>query len=254
MSTRTLEGNTALVTGGGVGIGLGVAQALAEDGARIALTYRTHEPDAETLKSLQASSGHDVIAIRADLTDPSEVDAMAADLRERLGALDILVNNVGGLIQRSSVQDMSFELWRRVLATNLDSTFLVTHALLPIIRRDRGRIVNVASLAGRNGGHPGATAYASSKAAIFGFTRGLSKELAPAGITVNALAPGFIEDTPFHSTFTTEESKRQTISTIPAGRAGVPADVAAAVVWLAAENTGFITGTVLDINGGQYFG
>ena len=117
-----------------------------------------------------------------------------------------------------------------------------------------GRIINVASLAGRNGGHPGATAYASSKAAVFGFTRGLSNDLPPSGITVNALAPGFIEATPFHDTFTTPDSKAATITTIPLQRAGIPADVSGIALWLASDQSSFITGTVLDINGGQYFG
>lgn len=245
---------TALITGGGVGIGLAIAQALATDGAQIALTYRTHEPSPEAVADLAERSGSDVLVLKVDATSPAEVDGMASAVREAFGTLDILVNNVGGLVQRSLIADMDFELWRTVMATNLDSTYLVTHALLPSIREGSGRIINIASLAGRNGGHPGATAYATSKAALFGFTRGLAKELAPAGITVNALAPGFIEDTPFHSTFTTEDSKRDTITTIPTGRAGVPADVAQASVWLAAPAASFVTGTIVDINGGQYFG
>jgi 3-oxoacyl-[acyl-carrier protein] reductase len=180
--------------------------------------------------------------------------AAAAQISDKLGKLDILVNNVGGLVKRSPISEMPFELWKEVIAVNLDSAFLITHYLLPILSRGNGRIINIASLAGRNGGHPGATAYAAAKAALFGFTRGLSKELAPEGITVNALAPGFIEGTPFHDTFTTAESKRVSISTIPVGRAGAPNDVASAALWLASDSAAFVTGTVIDINGGQYFG
>jgi 3-oxoacyl-[acyl-carrier protein] reductase len=161
---------------------------------------------------------------------------------------------MGGLVERAKIGDMPFELWRKVLSVNLDSTFLVTHHLLQLLARGNGRIVNIASLAGRNGGHAGATAYATTKAGLFGFTRGLSKELAPEGITVNALAPGFIEATPFHDTFTTAESTKATITTIPVGRAGIPSDVASASVWLATDGAAFVTGTVIDINGGQYFG
>lgn len=252
--TASLAGRTALVTGGGVGIGLAIAQDLARHGARVAITYRTHEPDEEVLADLAKLSGAAPLALQVDVTDPSQVNQLAETLRSEFGTLDVLVNNVGGLIQRATIEEMDFALWRTVMATNLDSTFLVTNAMLPFLRRDGGRIVVMASLAGRNGGHPGATAYASSKAALFGFTRGLAKELAPEGITVNALAPGFIEDTPFHSTFTSEDSKLQTIRSIPAGRAGVPADVSQTVVWLAGEGSAFVTGTVVDINGGQYFG
>ena len=133
-----------------------------------------------------------------------------------------MVNNVGGLIERSSIAKMDIELRRRVLAVNLDSLFLATHHVIPVLEPDGGRIINVASLAGRTGGHAGATAYATAKAGIFGFTRGLAKELAAGGTTVNALAPGFIEATPFHDTFTSEESKVATIAAIPAGRAGNP--------------------------------
>lgn len=254
MSNLSLQGTTALVTGGGVGIGLGIAQALADAGARVAVTYRTHAPGDDVLARLRDASGAEPLALQVDATVPEQVDAMAAAIRTAFGTLDIVVNNVGGLIQRSPIVEMDFELWRTVMATNLDSTFLVTHAVLPFVRPQRGRIINIASLAGRNGGHAGATAYAASKAAIFGFTRGLSKELAASGITVNAVAPGFIEDTPFHSTFTTEASKQETIAGIPVGRAGNPADVAQACVWLATEGTGFVTGTIVDINGGQFFG
>jgi 3-oxoacyl-[acyl-carrier protein] reductase len=240
-----------LITGGATGIGRAIAVELARAGARVAVTYRTHEPDDELTAELSAAG--QAVLLPLDATAEDEVASTMQRLAGEFGSLDILVNNAGGLVQRSTIAEMDFTLWRKVIAVNLDSMFLVTHHALPFLAAG-GRIINVASLAGRNGGHPGATAYASSKAAVFGFTRGLSKELAPSGITVNALAPGFIEATPFHDTFTTPDSKAATITTIPLQRAGTPADVSGIALWLASDQSSFITGTVLDINGGQYFG
>lgn len=252
MFEQSLHGKTALVTGGGTGIGQGIALALAKAGTRIAITYNNHKPDQDFADEVERHAGHPLTSLQLDATVETEVQRTVELLGREFGGLDILVNNVGGLIQRSAIGDMDFKLWRQVLAVNLDSTFLMTHFALPLINGG-GRIINIASLAGRNGGHAGATAYATSKAAIFGFTRGLSKELATSGITVNALAPGFIEATPFHDTFTTAESKAATLETIPLGRAGVPEDVAGAALWLASDHARFVTGTVVDINGGQYF-
>ena len=248
-----LRGRTALVTGGGAGIGAELAIALARAGVRLAITYRTHAPSDVAVEAM-AAFGHVPLVARLDATLEASVVDLMRRVTERFGIIDILVNNVGGLVQRATIEDMSFGLWREVMGVNLDSTFLVTHHALPHLARGHGRIINVASLAARNGGHAGATAYAASKAALFGFTRGLAKEVASRGITVNALAPGFIEATPFHDTFTTETSKAATIATIPVGRAGRPSDIAGAALWLASDTAAFVTGTVIDINGGQYFG
>jgi 3-oxoacyl-[acyl-carrier protein] reductase len=240
-----------LVTGGGTGIGRAIATELARAGARVAITYRAHEPDDELTAQLAIAG--DPVLVPLDATAEDQVVAAIDRVGDAFGSLDILVNNAGGLVARSTIADMDFALWRKVIAVNLDSMFLVTHYALPILNRG-GRIINIASLAGRNGGHPGATAYASSKAAVFGFTRGLAKELAPSGVTVNALAPGFIEATPFHDTFTTPESKAATITTIPMQRAGTPTDVSGVVVSLVSDPFRFVTGAVVDVNGGQYFG
>lgn len=247
-----LSGRTALVTGGGVGIGAAIAEELARRGARIFITYRSHEPDENALARLRTPEGQEAMALRVDLTVEEEVQRLHDSVAAAAGRLDILVHNAGGLVQRSAIVDMPYELFRRVQVLNVDSVFLVTHHLLPLMS-EGGRIVTVASLAGRSGGHAGATAYATAKAALFGFTRGLAGELAPAGITVNAVAPGFIEATPFHDTFTTAASKTETVNAIPLGRAGSPADVASAVVWLSSPSASFTTGVVLDVNGGQHF-
>jgi 3-oxoacyl-[acyl-carrier protein] reductase len=253
-TTSSLLGKTALVTGAGIGIGRAIAIGLASAGARVAITYRTHTPDDDLLNCLRSQTGFDPPAIRLDATSEQEVIEAVEAINTELGSVNILVNNVGGLVERASIGEMSFDLWRAVLAVNLDSMFLMTHHIKRIFHSDGGRIINVASLAGRNGGHAGATAYAASKAAVFGFTRGLATEMAPEGTTVNALAPGFIEETPFHDTFTTDESKAMTIATIPVGRAGLPGDVADAAVWLASPGSSFVSGTIIDINGAQYFG
>lgn len=249
----SLANKNVLVTGGGVGIGREIALELARAGGRVVITYLTHEPDAELAEEVKEASGYDLVSLRVDATSKTDVRDAVARVAATLGSIDVLVNNIGGLIQRSSIKDMDFELWERVMSVNLDSAFLATHYALPYMNTGWGRIINVASLAGHNGGHPGAVAYGTSKAALFGFTRGLSKEVAAQGITVNAVAPGFIEATPFHDTFTTAESKAATIASIPVQRAGTPADVAAAVAWLASPLASFVTGTTVNINGGQYF-
>lgn len=250
---QLLAGKTALVTGGGIGIGKAIARLYAEAGARIAITYRTHEPDPAFTEDIASLTGREPLALAADATDPVQVSAAIASVERTLGGLDVLVNNVGGLVRRATLDQLTLELWQSILRVNLDSTFLFSQAALPLLRRGaHSRIITIASLAGHTGGHPGALAYATAKAALFGYTRALATELAPDGITVNSLAPGFIEATPFHDTFTTAESKARTVAGIPLGRAGTPEDVAGAALWLASGYADYVTGTVTDINGGQY--
>ncbi|WIY84026.1 SDR family NAD(P)-dependent oxidoreductase [Propionimicrobium sp. PCR01-08-3] len=248
----TLAGKRALVTGGGVGIGAETARVLAREGARVALTYRTHKPDDGFLRELEDLSGNPVLALAVDATEEPDVVHAVAQVSESFGGIDILVNNIGGMVQRSRLEDMTVELWRTVLDVNVLSTMLFTREAHAHMGRG-ARIINVASLAGENGGHPGALAYASSKGAVITFTRALARELAPEGITVNAVAPGFIEDTPFHDTFTSADSKAETVTTIPMGRVGEPAEVGEAIGWLATDRASFVSGEVLDINGAQYF-
>jgi 3-oxoacyl-[acyl-carrier protein] reductase len=247
----SLTGKSALVTGGATGIGRAVALTLAQAGADVAVTYLSHSGDLVTDEIRKL--GRYAVAFSLDATDSGEVDRVVGRAAQELGGhIDVLVNNAGGLVARKAVADMDDAHWRRVLDLNLTSTFFCTRATLPFMR-DGGRIVNISSLAARTGGGPGSTAYASAKAGILGFTRGLAKELGSRGITVNAIAPGMILDSPFHATFTPAESQRATIAATPLGRAGLPADCAAAVLYLVSELGSFLTGVTIDVNGGTNF-
>jgi 3-oxoacyl-[acyl-carrier protein] reductase len=245
-----LSGAVALVTGGAVGIGRNIAVRLAEDGADVAITYLTHAPD-ETLANIRAL-GRRAHAIEVDATEPNAVDAAVLQVLEHLGMIGVLVNNAGGLVARVPLAEMSTEHWHRVLDVNLSSAFYFLRATAPRMTAG-GRIINIGSLAGDNGGSAGAAAYAAAKAGLAGLTRAAAKEFAPAGITVNAIAPGFIDQTPFHETFSTTAAVDAMTKSTAVGRPGAPSEVAHTVSFLASAEAGFITGSVLDINGGTYF-
>lgn len=247
-----LSGKVAFVTGGAIGIGREIALQLARSGADIVLSWYSHEDEGKAVVADVEQLGQRALGFKLDATQSANVTAAFNRIVAEFGGLDILVNNSGGLLERREIAEMTDTLWHKVLSLNLDSTFFCSRAAIPHLRAN-GRVINVASLAGHNGGGNGSTAYAASKAAMFAFTRGLAKELAPRGITVNALAPGFILDTPFHETFTPEASQKASIAGIPMGRAGYPPDVASAAEWLCSDNAGWITGEVVNINGGQYF-
>jgi len=192
-------------------------------------------------------------AFAADLTSDTAARGLVDRAVSFLGGLDILVNNAGDLIGRRKIEDLDLEFWQRIIAVNLTSTMLVTrHAVPHLAAAKASSIVNLASLAGRMGGHAGSLAYSAAKGAVLTWTRSLAKELGPRGIRVNAVAPGLILGTAFHNTHTSPESATATIAGIPLGRAGTPADVARAVAFLASEGDGFITGATLDINGGVF--
>lgn len=244
-----LKGKTAIVTGGGRDIGAACAIRLAKAGARVAINYNASAEGAErTVEEIKAAGG-EAFAMQGDLTSPEGVEALVSAAVERFGGLDILVNNTGGLIARKTVSEMPLEHWQAVMDLNLTSTFLMIKASLA--HMSSGAIVNIASQAGRDGGGPGAIAYATSKGAVMTMTRGLAKELGP-DIRVNALCPGMI-DTDFHNIHTKDEVRRNVAAATPLKREGSSADVADLVCFLASDEAAFMTGTNVDINGGTLF-
>lgn len=244
-----LKGKTAIVTGGGRDIGQACALKLAEEGANVAINYFSSSTGAEDTVAKIKAAGGNAFALQGDLNSEADVDALVGKSIEEFGGLDVLVNNAGGLIARKTIADMSLDHWRAVIDLNLTSTFLMIKACLPHLKS--GAIVNIASQAGRDGGGGGAVAYATSKGAVMTLTRGLAKELGP-DVRVNALCPGMI-DTDFHNVFTKPDVRKNVEAATPLKRQGTPADVANLVAFLATDDSAFVTGANVDINGGLFF-
>jgi 3-oxoacyl-[acyl-carrier protein] reductase len=247
-----LKGKVALVTGGARDIGRAISLKLAECGAAVAVNYYGSEDRARELVTEIESRGGRAVAIRADVSSDTEVARMMDEIRSSLGdRLDILVNNAGGLLARKKIDEMDGQFWDSVLSLNLKSVFLVTKAALPLLV-DGATIVNLASLAARDGGGGGAIAYSAAKGGVLTMTRGLSKELASRKIRVNCVSPGMI-DTTFHDTFTPPEVRKTVASRTTVGREGTSEDVANAVLFLASDASAYINGESIEINGGLYF-
>lgn len=245
-----LEGKTALVTGASQGIGRACALTLAKAGARVALAARNESKLAEVAAEIRAA-GCTAEVFAVDIASEESIKAGAKAALAKFGAVDILVNNAGitkdGLLLRMKRAD-----WDAVIATNLTGTFLLTQALLsPMLKARWGRIVNISSVVGETG-QAGQANYAASKAGLIGFTKSLARELASRGITANVVAPGYIETA---MTAVLDEKQREAMMTqIPLGRAGSDQDIANAVLFLASDDAAYITGHVLDVNGGMYMG
>ncbi|HBC88990.1 MAG TPA: oxidoreductase [Lentisphaeria bacterium] len=249
-----LKGKKALVTGAEQGIGQAVARALAERGCDVAIHYYASKELAEENAKFAKSKGVTADVFHADLTKEQDAKDLVAAAAKFLGGIDILVNNVGDLVKRKYLNEIDLDFWKKVYDINVTSAMMVTRESLPYLEKnqDGASIINLASLAGRKGGHPGSLVYSTCKGAVLTWTKALSNELAPKGIRVNAVAPGLILGTRFHATHTSKESADETIRGIPLGRAGTPEDVARTIVFLASEYDGFITGATIDINGGIY--
>ena len=245
-----LAGKVVLVTGAGSGIGKATALAFGEQGAVVAVHYHRNEKGAEDTKREIVAHGGRAMSVRADVTKAEDVRAAVSRVTGELGPVDVLVNNAGSLVERLRLLQLSESRWADVLDLNLKSIFLLAQAVAQsMIERKNGAIVNVTSIAGRNGGGLGAIPYATSKGGATTMTKALAKELAPQGIRVNAVSPGVIE-TPFHDQFSTPEMMKQYVGNIPLGRLGAPAEVANVIVFLASIASSYIVGETIEINGG----
>ncbi len=248
-----LTNKNVLITAGGQGIGAAITQQFIDSGANVAIHYFSSEETANQLKKSATDKGQKAIAIQGDLTKEADANKVVEQTVAALGGIDILINNAGALVARKRLEEIESIFWNKVMDINLTSMMYVSKAAAPyLIKNEHSSMVNLASLAGRKGGHAGSLAYSTSKGAILTFTRALSSELGPHGVRVNAVAPGLILGTAFHNTHTTSESAAKTVAGIPIKRAGNADDVARAVLYLASEYDGFITGATLDINGGSY--
>ena len=242
-----LADKVAVVTGAGRGIGRAIALAYARMGADVACVSRTEENSAKVAAEVEAL-GRRAWPLAVDVSDTAAVDAAAKEILELAGRVDILVNNAG-VTRDNLLMRMSEEEWDTVLNTNLKGAFNFTKTLTrPFIKQRSGRIINIASVIGLIG-NAGQSNYAASKAALIGFTKSVAKELAPRGITANAIAPGFIETD--MTAALNDKVRESIIGNVPLGRFGSPDDIAHAAVFLAMEPSGYITGQVLTVDGGM---
>ncbi len=246
-----LTGRVALVTGASSGIGAATAVTLADLGAKVALTYHRNRKGAEETRDRIVAAGGTAIAIEADVRRADDIRALVDRTVADLGPIDILVNNAGSLVARFGILELTEARLDEIVALNFKSAVLASQAVTAsMIERRRGAIINVVSIAGHNGGGPGAGVYASSKAALTAFTKSLAKELAPHGVRVNAVSPGVI-DTPFHEVFSTPEMIQNFVKTIPLGRVGTAAECATVIAFLASDAASYIVGETIEVNGGQ---
>lgn len=247
--SKEFSGKTALITGASKGIGAESAIALARQGADVLIHYNSDEASAQQVQSQAAALGVKAELLQAELGTREGIKRLAGMIKNR--RIDFLINNAGSLVERTKVMDFTEELWDRVFTLNLNSAFFLSQAVIPgMIERGGGVIINMTSIAARNGGGVGAIAYASAKAAMSNMTRGFTKEFAAQGIRANAIAPGTIL-THFHEVFSNEQMLTAMKASAPAGRLGDSDDVSGVVVFLCSDAAKYIHGQVIEVNGGM---
>ncbi len=249
---KKLIGKIAVVTGGSRDIGRAISVKLAIEGARVVVNYFNSEIGAkETVEEIKALGG-EAVAIKADVSKLTDIEKLKTQTIVAFGnRIDVLVNNAGGLIARKSLQELDESFYDLVLGVNFKSTVFATQAFMPLLN-DRGAIINISSQAARDGGGAGSSLYASSKGAVTTFTRAMAKELGSKGIRVNAICPGLI-GTKFHDDFTKDAIREKVAGATPLRREGKAKEVADLVAYLATNESSFITGNNIDINGGLAF-
>ena len=248
----SLENKVVVVTGGSRDIGKAISLKFGAAGAKVVVNYFNNaEQGASVVKEIEAAGGA-AIAVGGDMTKSADVDNLIAEACSAFGgSIDVLVNNVGGLVARKSLAEMDEEFFEHVMKLNLTTTYLATKAAIPHMG-DGGAIVNLASLAGRDGGGPGAAAYSTSKGAVMTFTRAMAKEFGPSNIRVNCVCPGMISTT-FHDEFTKDAVRANVAAGTPLRREGQATEIADLVAYLASSESSFLTGTSVDVNGGLAF-
>ena len=250
MTYEDLKGRKVLVTGSSSGIGAATAILFGKHGCFVGVHYfQTPEGAEKTLE--QVTQGGDGILLCADVRDQKQVEEMVGQFARQAGGIDILVNNAGSLIKRESLEAATLDYHEDIFATNVRSIFLVTRAALPYLKKSKGNIVNIGSVAGHTGGGYGAGLYASAKAAVATETIAMATEFAKYGIRVNSVLPGFIE-TRFHQRFSDQQRWKEVAGQTPLGRNGTAEDIAKAILFLASEAADFITGEYIAVNGGLY--
>lgn len=265
------SGKVVLVTGASSGIGRATAEFFGECGASVAVSYHRNEAGAAAAvaaigaKAAGRAEGGEMsgsgnaavpesgkaLAVQADVTDISAVRRLVKEVEDNLGAIDILVNNAGSLVERLRTAELTEERWDEVFALNVKSAFFAAQAVIPkMLEKGAGVIVNVTSIAGRNGGAMGSIHYSAAKGAMLTMSKGLAKEFAGQGIRINAVSPGVI-DTPFHETFSTPEAMENFKNIIPVGRVGTGQEVARVIAFLASDASSYLCGETIEINGGM---
>lgn len=246
-----LAEQVAVITGASSGIGKATALAMAREGARIAVNYNKNRTGAEEAVESIRQAGGQAIALQADVTQAVQVATLVLAVRKQWGRVDILINNAGDLLARRTLADMTEEYWDQIMDLNLKSAFLcVKEVWQEMATRKSGCIINMTSIAGRNGGGPGAAAYGAAKGALLIYTKGLARELAPLGVRVNGIAPGVIA-TPYHERYSPPDMFQKYVSAIPMGRAGTAEEIADVAVFLASPAARYITGETIEVNGGM---
>jgi 3-oxoacyl-[acyl-carrier protein] reductase len=250
---KELNGKTALITGASRGIGAATAVCLARNGVKsFHLHYNSNKDGIEKTLAAVRSEGAEAEAIQADLGSLSGIQEYAEKVRAFAPAIDILVNNAGSLVKRAKLPEFTDELFDRVVNLNVRSAWSITQAVAPaMIERGSGVIVNLSSVAARNGGGPGATIYAGAKAMVSTMTKGLAKELAPKGIRVNAVSPGTV-DNDFHAQFSTRQILDASVSMTPAGSLGTNEEIADTILFLCSNGARYIHGQTIEVNGGLF--